>query len=831
MGSIAEKKTKKRAKKAKKTVKRPKKAIKEPEFLSKLKEKRWDKKLEPAIFAEWQKQRLFAFDKKSRKPLYSIDTPPPYVNTPIHIGHAYTYVIMDMIARFKRMAGFNVIFPMGLDKNGLPIEIQAEKTFGISLHETPRDEFITKCKQLIEEAGDASLDSFKRLGLSCNSWKTTYEVGGKYDTDDPEYRKLTQETFIEFWKRGLVYEDLKPTNYCPICRTTISDAEVEYKEEKTKLVYIKFEVKETAHAPAEIIRIATTRPELLCTCKLIIFNPEDPRYTHLNGRRAFIPIFGQEVPIMAHPYAKPDFGSGIMMVCSFGDYGDVRLLRGLDITPTYAINEFGRMNKNAGKYKGLTVAEARAAIIDDLRAADLIEEEETIDQRQPMCWRSKNPVEFVPMKEFYLKQVEFKDDILAVADKMKFFAPESKQILLDWVKSINIDWVLSRRRYYGTEIPLWYCKKCGAAVTPNPGKYYRPWKEGCPVKACSKCGESGFEGETRVFDTWFDSSSSNMYVMGYLWDKNFFRKHFPATLRPQGKEIVRTWLYFTILKSLLLLKKPAFQDVWLHYHVVDDKGNKMSKSLGNIINPQDVLNKYGAEAFRIWTCLENDIARGDTRCSFERIEGTSKFLTKLWNIARFISTFPVPDVLTKQAKRKPKATRPKIKLEKSDEWIVAELAKLVKFVRNNYENYGFFDAVTETRNFAWNIFAAHYIEMVKARAYDSEHPEAAQAAWYTLHECLRTLLLLLAPIIPFVTEKTWKELYAVKNESIHSHSFPEPPWTETAAKYTQALTEFNSKVWNTKKEKGMSLKDPIEIEIPKNLKLFKKDLIRMHNIK
>lgn len=755
------------------------------------------------------------------------------MNTPIHIGHAYTYVIMDMIARFKRMVGFNVLFPMGLDKNGLPIEVQTEKIFGIRMHETPREEFIRKCKQLIEEAGDASLESFKRLGLSCNSWKTGYEIGGKYDTDDPEYRRLTQETFIEFWKRGLVYEDVKPTNYCPVCRTTISDAEVEYREEKTKLLYIKFEAKETGTEPAEIIRIATTRPELLCTCALIIFNPDDARYRHLNGRRAIVPIFGHEVPIVAHPYAKIDFGSGIMMVCSFGDYGDVRLLRELDIKPIYAINEFGRMNRNAGKYKGLTVKEARAAIIDDLREADLIEKEETIDQRQPICWRSKNPVEFVPMKELYLKQVEFKDDVMKMADKMSFFAPESKQILIDWVNSINIDWVLSRRRYYGTEIPLWYCRKCGEAVVPKPRKYYRPWKEPSPVKACPKCGETKFEGETRVFDTWFDSSSSNVYVAGYLWDKNFFRKHFPATLRPQGKDIVRTWLYFTILKSLLFLKKPAFDHVWLHYHVVDDKGNKMSKSVGNVIDPQDVLKKYGAEAFRIWTCLENDISRGDTRCSFERIEGTSKFLTKLWNIERFVSMFPVPGIL---AQSKPKKTKKKIKIKltKGDQWILAELSKLVKFVRDKYENYEFFDAVTEIRNFVWNIFAAHYIEMVKPRAYDTENAEGAESAWYTLHECLRTLLLLLAPVIPFMTESVWKELYAAKKgskkESIHIQGFPEPPWTETATKYTQPLTEFNSNVWNTKKKKRISLKEPIKIKIPKKLKPFQKDLIRMHNI-
>jgi valyl-tRNA synthetase len=776
----------------------------------KIKEKVWNPKIESKFFDLWQKEGLFKFNKKSKKPVYSIDTPPPYVNTPIHVGHAYTYVIMDAIARFKRMTDFNVLFPMGLDKNGLPIEVQAEKTFRISMHETPREEFIKKCKQLIEKAGDTSLESFKKLGLSCNSWKTEYEIGGKYDTDDPEYRKLTQETFIELWNRGLIYEDIKPTNYCPVCRTTISDAEVEYKEEKASLVYIKFKVKETG----KHIVIATTRPELLCTCKVILFNPEDVRYKDLAGKTAVVPIFGQEVNIVAHPYAKPEFGTGLVMICSFGDYSDVRILRELDLNPTYAIDERGRMNENAGKYKGLTVKQAREKIVEDLKEAGLIKKQETIDQRQPICWRSKNAIEFVPMKEFYLKQLDFKDDILKISDEMEFFAPESKQILLDWVNSLNIDWVISRRRYYGTEIPLWYCSNCDYVYVPKPGKYYQPWKERPSVKKCPKCSSTAFRGEERVFDTWFDSSNSEIYILGYLWDKEFFKKNFPCSLRPQGKEIVRTWLYFTLLKAFLLHKKNAFKEVWLHHHVVDEKGEKMSKSLGNVIDPQDILKRFGADAFRMWACLEGDITRGDIRCSFERIQGSSKFLTKLWNITRFISSFPVQD---------------RAKLTKTDEWILGELSKLVEKVRKCYEGYSFFDGATAVREFTWNVFADHYVEMVKARAYGQGFTKEEQkAAWYTLHTCLKTILKLLSPIVPHITDYAWRELYSEK--SIHSEKFPDSEWKTDLVRLTDKILEFNSLVWNTKKEKGLSLREGIKVKIPEDLKEFGKDLIAMHNI-
>ncbi len=775
----------------------------------KIKEKRWDPKLEPIIFNKWQKEGLFKFNKKTKKPLFSIDTPPPYVNIPVHIGHAYTYAWMDMIARFKRMTNFNVLFPMGLDKNGLPVEVQTEKELNISMHEIPREEFIKKCKEILKKCGDTSLDSFKKLGLSCNTWDLAYELSGRYDTDDPEYRRLTQETFIRLWKKGLIYEDVKSTNYCPVCRTTISDAEVEYEEGKAILSYIKFKIKGTG----EEIVIATTRPELLCTCKIVLFNPTDEKYKNLKGKTATVPIFNLEVPIVSHPYAKPEFGTGLMMICSFGDYGDVRLFRELNLEPTYAIDKEGRMNNNAGKYNGLTVKEARERIIQDLKAQDLIQKQEEIDQRQPVCWRSKNPIEFIAMKEFYLKQVEFKDEILKITNQIKFFAPQSKQILLDWINSINIDWVISRRRYYGTEIPLWYCKKCNWIYVPEPGKYYKPWKEKCPLEKCPECGSKEFIGETRTFDTWFDSANSEIYILGYLWDKEFFKKNFPCTLRPQGKEIVRNWLYYTLLKAFLLFEAKSFENVWLHMHLVDEKGKKMSKSKGNVIDPQDVLKKYGTEAFRIWTCLEGDITRGDIRCSFERIEGTSKFLTKFWNVARFISIFPITD---------------KTRLTKTDEWILAELSSLIQKVRNKYENYSFSEAAIAIREFVWNLFASHYIELAKARAYGKASKTEQASAWFTLHQCLKTISLLLSPIIPFITDHVWRTLYSKK--SIHLEEFPESKWKIDLAKLTPKLREFNSKVWNEKKKKGLPLTHEIKIKVPKELKLFEKDLKVMHNI-
>jgi valyl-tRNA synthetase len=781
------------------------------DFKAKLKEKHWDPKFEDELIDKWQKEKLFEFDRDSKKPLFSIDTPPPYVNTPIHIGHAYVYAWQDMMARSKRMKGFNVLFPMGLDKNGLPIEVMTEKIYKISMHETPREEFIKKCKEVITKAGEKSLDSFKKLGLSCNSWKTEYKLGGKYDTDDPEFRRLTQETFIDLWKKGLVYQDKKTTNYCPECGTAIADAEVEYKEGTAKLNYVKFKVKDTG----EDISIATTRPELLCACKIILFNPEDERYKHLEGKKAVVPIFGLEVEIIPHPYAKMEYGSGLVMICSFGDYGDIRLLRELKMDPIYAIDTEGKMNEKAGKYKGMLVKDAREKIIEDLKSGGVLEKQETVEHRTPICWRSKNPIEFVPLKEFFLKQVDFIDSLLKMQNDMKFFAPDSRQILIDWINSISMDWVLSRRRYYGTEVPLWHCKKCGYVHVPKPGKYYRPWKEKCPIDKCPECGSEEFEGETRTFDTWFDSSSSEAYVMGYLWDREFFDKHFPCSMRPQGKEIVRTWLYYTFLKSFHLYGKAPFKDCWIHMHVVDESGIKMSKSLGNVIDPQDILKKFGAEAFRIWSTLEGNITKGDIRCSFERIEGNSKFLTKFWNVARFISMFPIED---------------KAELTDTDKWILSELKSLSANVSNFYDNYDFSDAANTIRNFVWDTFASNYIEMVKKRAYGKGISEKeTKSAWYTLHYVMETILKLLSPITPFITDYIWRSVYS--KESISKESYPEFDFDYGLEKLTEKLLEFNSLVWKMKKDNGLSLRDEIKVDIPKELEIFSGDLVRMHNIK
>jgi len=782
--------------------------------MSKLKIKQWDKKFEKEIFEKWEKNKIYSFKENNRK-VFSIDTPPPYASGGWHMGHAASYGQIDMIARYKRMKGFNVLFPMGLDRNGLPVEVQTAKHFNINMRETPREEFLNKVKEFLEIYSDRIINVAKSLGLSCNSWKKGNKIGDLYETDSSEYRRITQAVFIELFKKGLIKEDSKPNNWCSGCGTTLANAEIEYKKEKTKLYHLKFKIKNSE----EHVIVATTRPELLCTTAVVLFNPKDERYKKYEGKTLMVPEFNQEVKLIAHPYADMNFGSGLVMISSFGDYSDIRLFRELKLKPKYAIDINGKMTSACKNYEGLTIKKAREKIIESLKNKKIVVKEESLIHNQPVCWRCETPIEFVNMSELYLEQVKFKKEILKIINKIKFYPKQSKQLLIDWIKSIDMEYPISRRRYYGTEIPLWYCNKCGETIIPEPGKYYQPWKEKSPIKKCPKCGSANIRGEERVFDTWMDSGISELYITGYLRHKDFFKKNFPASIRPQGKDIVRTWAYYTIHRAYLLFKQIPWYECWIHQHVVDDKGKKMSKSKGNVVNPIYMVEKYGGEALRLWSALEGSLHKTDLRCSEERIKGNMKFINKLWNVARFISLF--------NEKKKPK------KLVKTDEWIINELKNILKKSIDGYEKYDFHIPAKEIRNFVWNIFAGNYLEMIKPRAYNKENKfseNEQNSAIYTMHFCLKEILKALSPIIPFVTEKLWQEIYSKK--SIHLEKFPESKVeNKNMLKLTEKIIEFNSFVWKSKKEKGISLRERIEgIEIPKELKIFEKDLKLMHNL-
>jgi len=781
----------------------------------------WTIEIEKKITEKWKNSELFNINKKAKK-IYSIDTPPPYVNAPVHIGQAVTYCYMDFFARFKRMKGFEVIFPLGLDRNGLPIEMAAEKKFGVSPFKDGRDKFIVVCKKLLEQTSTETADTFAKLGISFTSYKEGEHLGAVYKTDSPEYRKITQATFIDLFKKGLVYEDSRINNWDPKLRTTIADSEIVREEKETDLNYVKFKIENSE----EEVVIATTRPELLCTSALIIYNPKDKRYKHLKGKKAITPLFGNVVKIIEHSDADINFGTGLVfMSASGGDQDAVRFLRKVGIKPVSAIEIYGRMNENGKFLQGLKTKEAREKVIEELKRKGFIEKQEKLMHSVPISERSGAEIEFIEMPEYYLKQLEFKKEIKNISKKINFFPKEARKLLEDWINSVSIDWPISRRRFYATPIPIW--KSGDLIVLGKQGEYYEPWKEQPKndfevYRDRKKVGlvrdfpKEKWTGEERVLDTWMDSSISELIILKYKTDNDFFKKAYPCSLRPQGKEIIRTWLYYTLLRGYLETKKPCFKDVWINQHIVDDKGYKMSKSKGNVINPQVLLKNYGGEAIRLWAATEGDLAKQDLKCSEERIKAEVKTLNKIWNISKFVMLFNNP--------------KNKHNLTELDKLFIDYIEDLTIKTEKFYERYDFYHPALELRKFVWDIFASHYIEIIKARAYNQDKNfsnEESDSAKWTLHFLLERFLVLLYPINPQITYTIMKE----KGFDLLKEKWPKISKIKFDSKKIDKLMEFNSEVWKLKKESGKTLRDEIKIKIPKELEDYKKDLTAMHNIK
>ena len=774
----------------------------------KITEKAWDPRLEEGILEGWRESGAHGFTPSDDN--YTIDTPPPYPSgRPWHIGAAAHYAQIDMIARTARMRGRNVYFPIGIDRNGLPVELYTERKHGIRMRETERGRFLEMCREALDDLEGEMVLIMEKLGISG-------DIKNRYRTDSDEYRALTQATFITLWREGRVALSTRPNNYDWAAGTTIADAEIAYADLPARLVHMRFAV---AGSDAGIT-VASTRPELLCACRAVIVNPEDGRYAGLAGRTAEVPLTGAEVEIRAHRSARQDFGSGAVMVCSYGDQNDVALFREMGLDEVVAIGQDGRMTGAAGPYAGLRPKQARERITRDLEEGGFVERIEEISHRTPVSERSKTPIEIIPMEEYYIRQVDSVERVRELGSGITFYPAMHRQILTNWLDSVSIDWPISRRRYYGTEIPIWYCRGCSKPYVPEPGRYYRPWKEECPAGRCAACGSSEFAGEERTFDTWMDSSVSPLFVARYGRDQEFFDRVYPASIRPQAKDIVRTWLYYTLLRCDQLTGKRPWSEAWIMGYGLDERGMKMSKSRGNAIDPLPVIERFGADAFRLWSASE--VNHGyDFRCNERKVETTGRFLSKLWNVSRFLSSFPAV------AEAEPTEV---------DEWMLSELDSLVRECRRGYDEYNFFVPATAVREFTWNLFAAHYVEMVKGRAYGGEGFSGAErdAAVYTLHGALSTILKLLAPITPFITEHLWQILYSEGGGSIHAEGMAAPRGGGPGGAppgLTEQVTRFNSEVWNRKKAEGLSLRDPISAEIPGALAGFGKDLRSMHNLR
>ena len=814
-----------------------------------LPEKRWsidlEKKIQEEHYADSESyQQRYGFKPTSGKPMFVVDTPPPYPSGTWHIGAVAQYSMIDVIARSQRLLGKEVYFPWGVDRNGINIEFTVEKNTKRKMKTYDREEFLNLCRETIETFTQAMRKTAARVGLSC-------DFAAEYLTDAPDYRAVTQSIFIDLFKKGDIIEDLRPNIYDPVEGTTIADAEVERISRNTKLVDVKWQTD-----TGEELIISTTRPEMICACGVVVVHPEDQRYQHLVGKRAILPmpVNGREtsVEIQTHPSVKSEFGSGILMVCSFGDQNDVAVFRELGLTPYQAIDLDGCMTDIASDLSGLSVLEARSKATEMLEHSGKISKIEERSQEVPVSERGKNPVEIILLKEWYVRQTHIQDRMREHIEEIQFHPPRNRQFLLDWMDNISIDWPISRRRWYHTEIPIWYSEDEQFIVVPPSGEYVQPWKEQPPldsrvlnrdsredVGSFSEMEDSLGEirGEEKVFDTWMDSSNSNLFVSGYLNHPEVFEKAFPTALRPQGKEIVRTWLYYTLLKSTLLLDKPGFQHVWIDGLGMDPWGRKMSKSLGNGIDADSVLecgaggrtgswkvkgpsgsvslkaNKIGSECFRLWKACEAQVG-DDFHINPEEIE--AKYfgvLTKLFNVARFASQFDMPDV------------EPTTPFPVEDRWIRSEFSTTMNVVESSWNDLDIYTATQALKTFGTGILPSHWLEMAKTRLYDGD----MHAAW-TIHSILKDFLAAFSPVCPFFCHHISMTLY--DESSVDVDQFPtQGPVDEQLNNLTPEVEAFNSEVWKTKKEQGLSLNAEIEgVLIPDSLEEFKGTLTRMHKL-
>ena len=762
-----------------------------------IEEKTWRREWEEELYNRWEEEGLHKsiLDPEDPREIVVIDTPPPYASGKWHAGGAAHYAQIDMIARYFRLKGYNVVVPFYADRNGLPVEVQVEKTYKVIAHEmakTPegRRRFLQLCKEFLDKAEMDIVRVWKRMGCSFDYWRD--------GTDSPTYRALTQATFIELFKRGLIYEAERPVRWCPRCRTTLAEAEIEYKTEEAYIYYVKYTLKDSG----EPLIVATTRPELLAGCAALAYNPKDNRYKGLAGRKAIAPLYGHEVVIVEHPSVDPEFGTGLMMICSYGDEDDVRLFMELGLKPRVLIGEDGRMLPEAGPIAGLPVEKAREEIARLLEEKGLLVKKEKITHNVPVCWRCKTPLQIIHRKELFLKQLEFREAVRSVASRISFHPEMHRRKLYDWIDSLTMDWPISRDRFYATEIPLWRCTKCGALLVPEPGKYYRPWEEEPPWERCPHCGASreALVGEKRVFDTWFDSSISPLYVTQWMRNPKFYERAKHNVLRPQGQDIIRTWLYYTILRVYQLTGRPAFRWVRITGMGLAPDGRPMHKSLGNVIDPEPLIDEYGADGFRFWAATAAKLGY-DYKVDYGRLRTGRNFVTKLWNLARFVSRFDRPSL-------------EEARLREIDRAFLALLDEYLEKADKAFSNLDVYEPALSLYEYAWDYYASNYVEMVKERAYNRTgrySREEQLGAWYTLHEILGRVTIGLSPVMPFVTDMIHRRLYG---GSVHTKKWPppfvaDPEERRRLAEVARLTVKANREVWTYKKKNNIKLREPI----------------------
>src|SRR6266699_956943 len=699
---------------------------------------------EPQLQTFWQQAGTYHFSPGAEAPVYSIDIDPPTVSGNLHLGHVYSYSHTDFMARFWRMNGFNVYYPMGYDDNGLPTERLVEKRLGITAIKVGRRAFSEKCLEISVEEEKHYEVLWQRLGLSID-WRYSYR------TIDKLPRRTSQLSFLDLYRKGLAYRREAPTIWCPECRTAIAQAELNDLKRESELVTLVFSLEDGSPLP-----IATTRAELLPACVAVFVHPDDQRFQHLIGRSVKEPLSGREVPLLADPEADPEKGTGAVMCCTFGDTIDVEWWYKHNLPLKAVTGRDGRLTQEAGEFASLTTGEGRRRITETLEARDLVLERQPIIQSVRVHERCDTPVEYIVTQQWFVRVLDFKKELLDAGEQITWHPAHMKARYREWVENLHWDWCISRQRYFGVTFPLWYCEACGEILLASEEQLPVDPTEQQPPKPCA-CGSTSFMPEQDVMDTWATSSLSPQISGRWLIDKQFYEQVFPFSLRPQGHEIIRTWTFYTIVKS---------------YHHFGSLPWKEIASTG-----------YGK----------------DSTISEEKIQTGAKLVTKLWNVARFSQRF--------LENYQPPAQHPA--LSPIDRWILTRTQRLIRRVTELFRNYDYAAAKSETESFFWRDLADNYLEMSKERLYAGED-ERRGGARYTLYHVLLSVIKIFAPFLPYITEEMFQALFTTGEikGSIHSMRWPTANETlidEAAESAGETIVEVATAVRRYKSESNLSL--------------------------
>ena len=735
----------------------------------------------------WKDKKVYEFNPDNRQ-VYSIDTPPPTVNGKIHIGHIFSYSQAEMIARYKRLRGFNVFYPFGFDDNGLPSERLVEKEQGKKAAEIGREEFSKLCYETTDKYEDSFKELFSRLGVSTD-WNIHYK------TVSPSTIKISQTSFLDLIDKGHCYHKESPALWCNECLTSIAQAELETKTIKTTFNYLNYETTD-----GEKFTIATTRPELIPAIVCVFVNPNDEEHKHLIGKTAHIPVIDVEVPILADDKVAIDKGTGIVMCCTFGDQTDIEWWKKYNLPLKYIFTEDGRIKEDVPNYGGLKIKEARAKIIEDFEAAGYLVKVEELEHEVQTHERCGKEVEYTVMNQWFIDIMNHKDDFIKIGNEIKWHPDYMHSRYDEWVNNVAWDWCISRQRYFGVPFPVWYCKECGEAIFAKKEDLpVNPLTDKPSIKKCPKCGCEEFVPETDVMDTWATSSLTPLINMRYGEKENYEDILKPMSLRTNASEIIRTWDFYTIVKSFYHFGTRPWDNVMISGFVMASKGEKISKSKGNSkAEPLDLINEYSADVIRYWA--GSGRLGTDITFSEETLQRGRKLVNKIWNVSKFIEMH-LADYKDKEFND----------YEYIDKWILGNFQEMEKGFVKYLDEYEVGLALNTLEKFFWN-FCDNYIEIVKHRLYRPEEfgEESRYSGQKTIYMLLYKLLQDFSIFFPFITEEIYQELYKDK-PSIHITEI-EPLNYEfkQELKYGDIICNIISEVRGKKSSNNLSLKTPVK---------------------